>query len=69
MKKYCLRLVERLRDNWPPTLIRSAGRNHDRFRVDGMVSFNFGGGSRELLLKVSPKHMPAKATSNERFAV
>jgi hypothetical protein len=69
MKKYCLELVERLRDNWPSTLIRRAGRNHDRLLVDSMVSFNFGGGWRELLLKVSPKHMPAKATTKERFAV
>jgi hypothetical protein len=62
MKKYCLRLVERLRYTW-------WSRNHDQFLVDSMVSFNFGGGWRELLLKVSPKHMPAKATTNERFAV
>jgi hypothetical protein len=69
MKKHCIRLVERLRDNCPSTVIRTAGRNHDRFLVDSMVSFNFGGGWRELLLKVSPKHMTAKATTNERFAV
>jgi hypothetical protein len=34
-----------------------------------MASFNFDGGWRELLLKVSPKDMPAKATINERFAI
>jgi hypothetical protein len=27
-----------------------------------MASFNFDGGWRELLLKTSPKHMPAEST-------
>jgi hypothetical protein len=69
MKKHCARLVERLRYNWPATLVRTAGRNHDPLLVYSMASFNFDGGWRELLLKASPKHMPAKSNINERFAV
>jgi hypothetical protein len=68
MKKHCIKLVQRLQYNWR-SLIRATNRNHDRFLVYSMASFNFDGGWRELLLKVSPKDMPAKATINERFAI
>ena len=68
MKKHCVRLVERLHYAWQ-SLVTATRRNHDPFLVDSMASFNFGGGWRELLLKVSPKHMPARSTINERFAV
>ncbi|PYJ89009.1 MAG: hypothetical protein DME71_11150 [Verrucomicrobia bacterium] len=71
IQKYCVRLVE-----WPgsvwQSLVRTAHCNHDPFLVHSMASFNYGGGSRELLLKISPKHMPAKATTvliNKRFAI
>jgi hypothetical protein len=50
MKKRCIRPVERLRYSWR-LLVRAASRNHDRFLVYSMASFNFGGGWRELLLK------------------
>ena len=52
MKKYSIRLVERIRCTWR-LLVRAGGRKHDRFLVYGIVSFNFGGGWRELLLKAS----------------
>jgi hypothetical protein len=71
MKKHCVRLVEWPRCIWH-SLVRRARRNHDPFLVYSMASFNYGGGGRELLLKVSPKHMPAKATTvliNQRFAI
>jgi hypothetical protein len=71
MKKHCLRLVERLRDNWPSMLVRTAGRHHDPFLVDSMISFNFRGGWRELPSEGSdPKYMTAKSNIvliNERF--
>ena len=71
MKKHSFRLVEWPRWIWQ-SLVRTAYRNHDPFLVYSMASFNYGGGSRELLLKISPKHMPAKATTvliNKRFAI
>jgi hypothetical protein len=68
MKKYCIRLVERLRYTWQ-SLVRATRPNHDPFLVYSMALFNYDGGWRELLLKASPKHMPAKSTINERFAI
>jgi hypothetical protein len=50
MKRRCIRPVELLRCIWP-SLVRAASRNHDRFLVYSIASFNFGGGWRELLLK------------------
>ena len=55
MKKYCIRLVERLRGTWR-SLVGAGSRNHDPFLVYSMASFNFGGGWRELLLKASPQN-------------
>jgi hypothetical protein len=52
MKKRCTKPVEPLRYTWPLP-VRTARRNRDRFLVYSMASFNFGGGWRELLLKVS----------------
>ena len=49
MKKHCFKLVQRLRYNWR-SLIRATSRKHDPLLVYNMVSFNFGGGWRELLL-------------------
>jgi hypothetical protein len=61
MKKQCIRFVEWLRDTWR-SLGRTGGRGHDPLLVNSMASFNFEGGWRELLLKVSPEHMPAEST-------
>jgi hypothetical protein len=61
MKKQCIRFVEWLRDTWL-SLGRTGGRSHDPLLVNSMASFNFDGGWRELLLKTSPKHMPAEST-------
>jgi hypothetical protein len=61
MKKQCIRFVEWLRDTWR-ALSRTGGRGHDPLLVNSMASFNFEGGWRELLLKVSPEHMPAEST-------
>jgi hypothetical protein len=61
MKKQCIRFVEWLRDTWR-SLGRTGGRNHDPLLVNSMACFNFEGGWRELLLKASPKHMPAEST-------
>jgi hypothetical protein len=61
MKKQCIRFVEWLRDTWR-SLGRTGGRKHDPLLVNSMASFNFDGGWRELLLKTSPKHMPAEST-------
>jgi hypothetical protein len=61
MKKHFITLFERLRDIWQ-SLPRATSRKHDPFLVNSMASFNFDGGWRELLLKVSPKHMPAEST-------
>jgi hypothetical protein len=68
MKKQCIRFVEWLRDTWR-SLGRTGGRNHDPLLAQSMASFNFDGGWRELLLKVSPKHMPCESRINEEFAV
>ncbi len=61
MKKQCIRFAEWLRDTWQ-SLGRAGGRGHDPLLVNSMASFNFEGGWRELLLKVSPEHMPAEST-------
>jgi hypothetical protein len=61
MKKQSIRFVEWLRDTWR-SLARTGGRSHDPLLVNSMASFNFDGGWRELLLKTSPKHMPADST-------
>jgi hypothetical protein len=61
MKKQCIRFVEWLRDTWR-LLRRTGGRNHDPLLVNSMASFNFEGGWRELLLKISPKYMAAEST-------
>jgi hypothetical protein len=61
MKKQCIRFLERLRGTWR-SLGRTGGRNHDPLLVNSMASFNFDGGWRELLLKISPKHMSAEST-------
>jgi hypothetical protein len=68
MKKRFIRLFERVRYAWR-SLVKTTGRKHDPFLVSSMASFNFDGGWRELLLKSSPKHMPAQSTINERFAI
>ena len=68
MKKHCIKLVERLRYVWR-SLPGGTGRNHDPFLVNSIASFNFDGGWRELLLKVSSKHMSAESPINERFAI
>jgi hypothetical protein len=52
MKTHCIKLVERLRKSWQ-FLVRAANRKHDPLLLESMVSFNFGGGARELLLKAS----------------
>jgi len=49
MKKHCIKLVQRLRYNWR-SLIRATSRKHDPLLIYSMVSFNFDGGWRELLL-------------------
>jgi hypothetical protein len=59
MKKHWIRVFERLRDVWQ-SLTGATSRKHDPFLLNSMASFNFDGGWRELLLKVSPKHMPAE---------
>jgi hypothetical protein len=61
MKKHFITLFERLRDIWQ-SLPRRTSRKHDPFLVSSMASFNFDGGSRELHLKISSKHMPAEST-------
>jgi hypothetical protein len=61
MKKQYIRFVEWLRETWR-SLARAGGRSHDPLLVNSMASFNFDGGWRELLLKTSPKHMPAEST-------
>ncbi len=55
MKERCIRQGEQLRYAWR-SLVRAAGRNHDRFLVYSMASFNFGGGWREPLLKAFPQN-------------
>jgi hypothetical protein len=50
MKPRCITPIERVRYGWR-LLIRSARRKHDPFLLHSMVSFNFGGGWRELQLK------------------
>jgi hypothetical protein len=68
MKKQCIRFVEWLRDTCR-SLGRTGGCDHDPLLLNSMASFNFDGGWRELLLKVSPKHMSAESTISEEFAV
>ena len=68
MKNLYIRLFERLRQAWR-SLAGVRSHNHDPFLVRSMASFNYDGGWRELLLKVSPKHMPEESTVNEEFAV
>jgi hypothetical protein len=68
MKKHFIDLFERLRDAWR-SLLKVTRRNHDPLLVQSMASFNFGGGWRELRLKISSKHMSAESTINEEFAV
>jgi hypothetical protein len=68
MKNLYIRLFERFRYAWR-SLAGARSHNHDPFLVRSMASFNFDGGWRELLLKVSPKHMPEESTVNEEFAV
>ena len=68
MKTLCIRLVEQVRDVLS-SLFRVTTRNHDPLLAQSMASFNFDGGWRELLLKVSPKHMPCESRINEEFAV
>jgi hypothetical protein len=58
MKKLCIKLVERLQNTWK-SLLSATSRNHDPLLVQSMASFNFGGGWRELRLKISSRHMPA----------
>jgi hypothetical protein len=41
---------------WLRSIWRIGKRNHDPFLVYSMVSFNFGGGWRELLLKACPRN-------------
>ena len=60
MKKQCIRFIEWLRDTGRS--LGRTGRNHDPLLVNSMASFNFEGGWRELLLKVSPKYMAAEST-------
>jgi hypothetical protein len=52
MKTHSTKLVERLRKSWQ-LLVTAANRKHDPLLLESMVSFNFGGGARELLLKAS----------------
>jgi hypothetical protein len=52
MKKHCIKFFERLREHWQ-LLVRAANRKHDPLLLESMISFNFGGGARELLLKAS----------------
>jgi hypothetical protein len=59
MKKHCITLFERLCDAWR-WLLRAAHRNHDPLLAQSMVSFNFGGGWREL--KISSRHMPCESS-------
>jgi hypothetical protein len=61
MKKQCIRFVEWLRDTWR-SLGRTGSCGHDPLLVNSMASFNFDGGWRELLLKISPKHMAGEST-------
>jgi len=68
MKKQCITIFERLRDA-SRSFLKATGRNHDPLLVQSMASFNFGGGWRELRLKISSKHMSAESTINEEFAV
>jgi hypothetical protein len=49
MKTRCIRPVELLRSGWRS--LWSTRRKHDPFLLHSMVSFNFGGGWRELQLK------------------
>jgi len=59
MKNLCFTLFERLRDAWR-SLLSKAQRNHDPLLAQSMVSFNFGGGWREL--KISARHMPCESS-------
>jgi hypothetical protein len=68
MKKRYTKPVEPLRYTWR-LLVGAANPKHDPYLVYSMASFNFAGGWRELRLKASPKHMPAKSVVNERFAI
>jgi hypothetical protein len=52
MKTHCIKFAERLRKRWQ-LLISAANRKHDPLLLESMISFNFGGGARELLLKAS----------------
>jgi hypothetical protein len=61
MKTLCINLFESLRDTWR-SLLRATRRNHDPLLVQSMASFNFGGGWRELRLKISSRHMPSEST-------
>jgi hypothetical protein len=55
MKKTLHHSAKWLRYTWR-SLARTGSRNHDPFLVYSMVSFNFGGGARELLLKACPRN-------------
>jgi hypothetical protein len=71
MKTHCIKLIEWLRSTCG-SLARATGRKHDPFLVQSMASFNFGGGWRELRLKVSAKHMPVDSSIvlvNEPFGI
>ena len=48
--------VEFLRRAWR-LLKRATNSNHDPLLVFNMTCFNFGGGWKELLLKVSPQNI------------
>jgi hypothetical protein len=48
MKKFSITLLERFRYAWRS--LAGAPRRHDMFLVHNMAYFNFGGGSRELML-------------------
>ena len=62
MKKYCIRLVERLRYTWR-SLVRAASRNHDPFRYTAwlrLISAADGGNPSE---GSDPKYMTANQPS------
>ena len=61
MKNIFINLFKQLRDV-SKSLLGATNRKHDPLLAQSMASFNFGGGWRELRLKISSKHMPAEST-------
>jgi hypothetical protein len=55
MKTHCIKLIESLEEIWR-LLNRATSSKHDPLLLESMVSFNFGGGARELLLKASVRN-------------